>query len=324
MPLAGDVFDRFPQGIVVCDPGGRVVAANPRVRLDLSTMDAGGLRVATAPLHDNDSHVVLELRRESERRRAGDELRVFALGDLRVEGPDGSLSGAWLDQRAGQLLRFLVCRRGRVTPADVIAEAIWPHAGSAATNTLRHFVHALRERLEPERPRHATSAFIECRRGGYALRADRVWIDADAFERDVRQGMAALAAGKHAEAAQCLERAVALYREDFLSDEPYADWAFAERERLRAITHDAFRGLAELHADRPAVAATYLERLAELEPFDDDIHRQLISAWLRLGHKSRAARYYESFRVRHLREFGARPNFDLRQIACAAPAAGSA
>ena len=201
MPLAGDVFDRFPQGIVVCDPGGRVVAANPRVRLDLSTMDAGGLRVATAPLHDNDSHVVLELRRESERRRAGDELRVFALGDLRVEGPDGPLSGAWLDQRAGQLLRFLVCRRGRVTPADVIAEAIWPHAGSAATNTLRHFVHALRERLEPGRPRHAASAFIECRRGGYALRADRVWIDADAFERDVRQGMAALAAGKHAEAS---------------------------------------------------------------------------------------------------------------------------
>jgi DNA-binding SARP family transcriptional activator len=320
MPVAADVFDRFPHGIVVCDPGGRVVAANPRVRLDLSTMDADGLRVATAPLHDHGSHVVLELRQEGERRHSGGALRVFALGDLRVEGPDGPLSGAWLDQRAGELLRFLVCRRGRLTPADVIAEAIWPHAGSAGTNTVRHFVHALRERLEPERPRHAASAFIECRRGGYALRADRVWIDADAFERNVRRGMAALAAGDRPEAARRLERAVALYREDFLSDEPYADWAFAERERLRAIAHDAFQGLAELHADRPAVAAMYLERLAELEPFDDDIHRQLISAWLRLGRKSRAARYYESFQVRLLREFGARPDFDLRQIACAAPA----
>jgi len=324
MPVAADVFDRFPHGIVVCDPGGRVVAANPRVRLDLATMDADGLHVATAPLHDHGSHVVLELRQEGERRRPEGALRVFALGDLRVEGPDGPLSGAWLDQRAGQLLRFLVCRRGRVTPADVIAEAIWPHAGWAGTNTLRHFVHALRERLEPERPRHATSAFIECRRGGYALRADRVWIDADAFELDVRRGMAALAVGEHPEAARRLERAVALYREDFLSDEPYADWAFAERERLRAIAHDAFRGLAELHADRPAVAAVYLERLAELEPFDDDIHRQLIAAWLRLGRKSRAARYYESFRVRLLREYGARPDFDLREIACPEPAVRSA
>jgi DNA-binding SARP family transcriptional activator len=317
MPPAGDVFDRFPHGVVVCDPGGRVVASNPRVRVDLSAMDAGGLSVATAPLHDDGSHVVVELRREAARRHAGGGLRVFALGDLRVEGPDGPLSGAWLDQRPGQLLRFLVCRRGRVSPADVIAEAIWPRAGSAATNTLRHFVHALRARLEPERPRHAASAFIECRRGGYVLRADRVWIDADAFEGDVRRGMAALAVGDRAEAGRCLERAMALYREDFLSDEPYADWAFAERERLRAIAHGALRALAELHAERPAVAATYLERLAELEPFDDDIHRQLISAWLRLGRKSRAARYYESFRVRLLREFGARPDFDLRQIACA-------
>jgi DNA-binding SARP family transcriptional activator len=74
------------------------------------------------------------------------------------------------------------------------------------------------------------------------------------------------------------------------------------------------QGLAEVHGDHPAATAHYLERLAELEPYDDDVQRQLIAAWLRLGRKSRAARHYDSFRVRLAREFGERPDFELSQL----------
>src|SRR5215212_1552063 len=119
MGPAADVFDRFPHGIVVCDPGGQVVAANPRARLDLVAMDAGSVGIASAPLDDDGSHVVVELR---------------------------------------------------------------PPAA-------RHSV--------PRRPPRGASAFIECRRGGYAPRRDRVWIDAEAFEHDADEGLDALAAGEH-------------------------------------------------------------------------------------------------------------------------------
>ena len=37
--------------------------------------------------------------------------RVFAMGTLRIESPRGPLTGDWLEQRPGQLLRFLVCER---------------------------------------------------------------------------------------------------------------------------------------------------------------------------------------------------------------------
>ena len=53
-------------------------------------------------------------------------------------------------------------------------------------------------------------------------------------------------------------------------------------------------------------AIGYLERLAEIEPLDDDVERELLATWLRLGRKSRAARHYRSFRVRLMREFGER------------------
>src|SRR5204863_6057723 len=126
-------------------------------------------------------------------------LRIFTLGGLRVETPDGVHDGEWLDQRAGQLLRYLACERGRVAPADAIAEAIWPQAGPAAANSVRHFVHVLREHLEPDRPKGARSSYVVCRHGGYALAS--VWIDADEFEAEAARARAALA-GQDVRAAE--------------------------------------------------------------------------------------------------------------------------
>src|SRR3954451_5854543 len=190
---------------------------------------AGRYRVSAAPLYGDDSHVVLELRRERREQSTQQMLRVFTLGRLRVESPEGELSGDWIDQRAGQLLRYLACERRRIAPADAVAEAIWPQAGPAAANSVRHFVHVLRERLEPRRPKGMQSSYVVCSRGGYALASGRVWIDADEFEAEARRGMAALASGDVRTAELRLVRATQLYEGDFLSEEPYAEWALAER-----------------------------------------------------------------------------------------------
>jgi DNA-binding SARP family transcriptional activator len=280
--LALDAVERYPHAVIVCDPSGRVMTLNRRARELMAT---------------------------------GQEptLRIFALGRLRVAGPEGPLAQDWLGQRPGQLLRFLVCQRHRIAPADVIAEAMWPYPGAGAPITVRCLVHALRARLEPGRAGNALSPVV-CHRGGYALDHDQVWIDVDEFEREATSGLAALATGDRARARECLERAVDLYEDDLLTDEPYADWVLVERERLRALAADALRALAELCAEEPHAAAGYLERLSELEPFDDDVERQLLSAWLRMGRKSRAARHYHWFRVRVQREFGAGPELELAPL----------
>jgi DNA-binding SARP family transcriptional activator len=240
---------------------------------------------------------------------------IFALGPLRVDGPGGPLTGAWLEQRPGQLLRLLVCERREIVPVDAIGEAIWPHAGPAAPNTVRHFIHALRERLEPGRSRHSEPSPVVCRHGGYGLEGDNVWIDADELERQAALGAAAAEQGRRVQARAHLERALALYAGDFLADEPYAVWALSERERLRAVACDVLRSLVDIGAGLHDRVAGWLERLADLEPFDEDVHRELILAWLEMGRWSRAARHYESFRVRLLREFGAVPAFELPELA---------
>ena len=269
------------------------------------------LVVTATPLCDAGSQVLFEVRPDCRASTAA-PLRIFALGAMQVEGPAGPLVGDWLAQRPGELLRFLVCERWRIVPADVIGEAIWPHAGAAAPNTVRHFVHALRDRLEPGRSRSACASAVLCRRGGYGLDPDHVWVDVDEFEREAVAGIAALHDGRRAAAREHLERATACYRGDFLADDPYAEWALMERDRLRAVASEVLRALVDLVT--VPERACYLEQLAELEPFDDDVHRDLVAAWLLTGRRSRAARHYEAFRVRLLRAFGEPPGFELSDL----------
>jgi DNA-binding SARP family transcriptional activator len=284
---------------------------------------AGPLWITVAPLRDDGSRLVFEVRHAPERgtlappSTAVPLVRVFTLGRTEVFTPEGPLTGEWLDQRAGQLLKYLACERHRVVPAEEIAESLCRHPRRATLNTVRYFIHALRLKLEPDRPKHGRASVVLARHGGYTLNDTAVWIDADEFEARVNAGLGALAHGERAAAADHFENAVSLYRGDFLADEPYAEWALMERERLRTLVGKPLRALSELHADEPEAAAGYLEQLAQMEPFDGEIQRELLSMWVRQGRLSRAGRHYQAFQQRLLREFGNQPAFSLSELVLA-------
>jgi DNA-binding SARP family transcriptional activator len=277
--------------------------------------------VSAAPVYEDCSRIVMQIR-PGRRFQQGavnapqvsQQLKIYTLGRTRVENRDGPLGGDWLLQRSGQVLKFLVCERRRVVPTDVIAEAIWPQTLTTTSGTVRHSIHALRAHLEPGRGKNEESQYIHAHHGSYALNMERIWVDADAFEDEIRVGLAAFGQGEIGAAKQHLERALALYQGDFLADEPYADWALGEREQLRELVQKPLRVLAELSAKKPYRAAAYLERLAEMEPFDNEIQRSLISLWLKQGRKSRAVRHYHAFQLRLLKQFSEEPSFALSDL----------
>jgi DNA-binding SARP family transcriptional activator len=253
---------------------------------------------------------------------SGPELRITSFARTRVDTPEGPLRGEWLQQRPGQLLKYLVCERNRVVPADVIAEALWPGTGRQGLGNVRYSMHALREKLEPHRARGSRSAFIVTVQGGYALDRRHVRIDADDFDEAISQGLEAASRGDDEFAVERLVDALALYRGDFLADEPYVDWALDERDRLHNLAGRALRALTKIMVARHdlAAAAEYLEQLAELEPLDAETHRDLLAIWLAQGRRTEASRRYAIFRTRMLREFGEEPEFQLQDLRPAARA----
>jgi DNA-binding SARP family transcriptional activator/PAS domain-containing protein len=297
----------------------------PEIRIDTPPgSPVTAVWVTAAPLGVR-SGVLLHLRAGDarDRRRRSEphwikdpELTIKALGRIRVDSREGPLGGNWLQQRSGQILKYLICERDRVVQAEEIAEALWPFSGREALSSVRHFIHGLRDKLEPGRSPRAPSRFVVTVRGGYAINRRHVRIDVDTFTEAARGGLDAAERGEHELAGELLELAMALYRGDLLEDEPYAEWAMPERDRLRAVATSCLRALSRLalmRADRPS-AITHLERLAEFEPFDSDVHRELLRVLLAAGRRSEAMRRYSTFRARLGREFGAEPEFALADL----------
>jgi DNA-binding SARP family transcriptional activator len=301
------------------------------VRIDFGGCSHAAAWVTASPLDTDAGELLFHLRpgRPGDRRRRArpewpgeamaenPKLHITTLGGFAVEGGDGPIEGEWLEQRPGQLLKYLVCNRNGAIANDRIAEALWPQANPAeGRNRLRYYVHNLRERLEPKRVRRSPSSFVMARRGAYALDLSRVRVDVDDFEREARVGLAAYVQGVTESVAVHLDRALSLYGEGFLPEDPYEDWALEERERLHELAGRVLRAQIRirLQLDDVVAAVGHARRLAEMEPFDTDVQRLLIDLCLRRGRRSEAVRRYTMLRQRMLQSFGREPDFDLAEL----------
>jgi DNA-binding SARP family transcriptional activator len=307
----------------------RAGKALPEVRMELSRNgEESVVWVTASPIDVADARVVLYLRPDDA--RDGDSrvttvaqtpieapaLRIHTLGRTQISSDSADVGGEWLDQRPGQLLKYLICERHRVVTSDEIADALWPQAGPMTRNSVRHQVHVLRERLEPDRVSRADSQFIVTRRGGYMLDPDQVWLDADQFEAEISGGLTLFAQGDAAAGQDRLERGVTLYKGDLFTENLYAEWALEERDRLRELAGRGLRALVEIARSVGDLdtAAPHARRLAAMEPFDMDVQREFIELCMRRGRRSEAMRRYAIVRKRIKREFGQDPDFTLGDL----------
>ena len=247
---------------------------------------------------------------------SGPRLRIRVLGRTLVESPEGSIGGDWLDQRTGQLLKYLIAERHRAVHVDEIGESIWPGADFAIAGNVRYYVHALRRKLEPQRARREPSTFIASNAGSYRLNLNHIDLDADEFETCVTAGLDVLEHDPQLAASE-IERGLTLYRGDFLADSPYADWAMLERHRLHDLACRGLRSLAGIRLQGRLIdsAARSLEQLATLQPYDEGVHRQLMELDIMRGRRSDAVRRYAQLRTRIRSTFGHDPDFTPADLA---------
>lgn len=243
------------------------------------------------------------------------DVQVRSLGPLSVRIRGRTVDGDWLQQRPGEVFRYLLASRSGAARSEAIANALWPERGPAAVTNVRYCIYKAREQLD-ERGDPAGSLILRTA-GGYRLDPRRLALDVDVFQSKVTAGLAAHRAGKGRAAEAILAEALALYRGDFLADDPYAEWAFTEREYLRGLAGKALVASAEaaLADGRLEAAAQHLLRLSRLEPFDSQVHQMLIEVCLRRGRRTEALRHYSALRLRLARAFGETPDFNLANVA---------
>jgi DNA-binding SARP family transcriptional activator/predicted ATPase len=246
-----------------------------------------------------------------------DRLQFWLLGPFQVWRTDIRLDDMLSSQRAKTLLALLLIERGQYVPAERLIEAIWSHLEpAAALNNLQVTVRKLRRCLEPNLRRGSDSRYLLTEPAGYRFLVHDCVIDVDEFIQAVQRGQAALRHGDFSAAQVNLERARSLYRGDFLSDYPYADWAWTAREQLRETHLRVLEGLGEsylqlgLHHEAIAVCqqALAIDRLRE--PFT----RLLMQSKAALGQRAEALVAYEQCEQALSLELGVRPSAETRAL----------
>lgn len=228
---------------------------------------------------------------------------------------DGQQVTDWRGQRTQSLMQFLAAHRHRSVPRDELIAAVWPETDEdGGRHRLHQAVYELRRTLRAVDPGRSP---IVCGDGGYRLDSEiSVWVDVEEFDDLESAASRCLAARRHDEAAELGLQALRLYRGDFLSQVTSADWATAERNRLRARFVQLSIHVAELIARRGdhAGALAVVDPVLSVEPWNEDATVIKMHCHARGGARSLAAAAYRSCVEALNGEFGITPAAQTNRV----------
>ena len=163
-------------------------------------------------------------------------LAVQVLGGFAVlrDGVPVPLS-EWKTRKPRELLKILVCRRGRPTSRELFMEALWPGEDpQKLSNRLSVALSTLRTVLDPEH-RFGAEHFVRGDRDSIALDLNAVLVDAEVFLHEAETGLALRSDGPPGDAEEWLAQAESGYAGDVLEEDLYSEWAVSLREEARDV-----------------------------------------------------------------------------------------
>jgi DNA-binding SARP family transcriptional activator len=218
------------------------------------------------------------------------QLRIELLGGFRVERAGVARPVClWQRRTAKTLTKLLATHPGHRLHREQVLDILWPDVEpESALNSFGKALHAARRALEPELLPRESSAYLPLTDSMVALDTQRVWIDADHFERlaesALRQGDVA-----------GYEYALAAYGGELLPEDRYEDWCAERREHLAALHIQLLLGLAEAHEERGALSesAACLRDVLQHDATREDVHRRLMALYASIGARDQGMRQFQ-------------------------------
>jgi len=218
--------------------------------------------------------------------------------------------------KALAILRHLVANVPRPVSQDYLMGWLWPESDlKKARWSLNSAVCALRKVLSGAETLIVSPIRVVLEGGYYRLSTNvRVSSDRDAFDTLYASGQQFERDGQLREANAEYEKAIELYRGDFLVEDLYEEWTAIERERLVTAYTDMLKRLAVYYMRNgrchESIRACY--RILEKDRCDEDTHRLLMECFVRLGQRARALRQYRLCEQALGNEYDATPSPETR------------
>jgi len=242
-----------------------------------------------------------------------DSLRVFTLGGFSVERNGHVISNdEWPRYKTRDLLKVLLTSPDCPFAVEQLCEAIAPDASPrAALSNVRARISELRRSLEPGLARGRDSRFVARIGEAYTFRVTPdVWIDALEFESSVTSAQRETDIGNWADAVAAFEKALQLYRGEFLAEDRYEEWALAPRHRLQVLFLDSLETLATCFAElgRLRQAISCCRRILSVEPYRESVIYRLMQYQVESGQRAQALETYRRGTAALKSELGVDPS----------------
>jgi DNA-binding SARP family transcriptional activator len=221
-----------------------------------------------------------------------------------------------LTRSVSNLLAFLLLHRYRLYPREVLAGVFWGNQGEEqARKSLSTAIWRLRRLLEPEAiPKGTYLRTTSMGEVGFNQDSDH-WLDVAVFEDKVSHILAKKTGEMNPEDTLQLENALRLCESELLEGF-YDDWAVRERERLRLLLIKTLRRLMHytLEAEAYDDGLDYGQKILDLDPLREEIHREMMRLYMKNGQRSLAIRQFETCRRLLAKELDIYPMEDTRKL----------
>lgn len=245
------------------------------------------------------------------------DLTINMLGPVEIfRDPARPLAAdAWTTKRARDILCFIASRRHRRASKDSIIDTFWGEADFDAIEKNFHpTVSHIRKALNSNQP--LKQNFLLYRDGDYQLHPNFSYsIDTEEFDRLVAEGEAARRAGQQERYVESYEKALALYRGDFMQS-AYDEWVDEHRSYYREQYLRILESLAAA-AEKTKEWSRALDLAHQIlrdDSFREDIHCTIMRAHAALGNRVAVKEQYESLRKLLRAELGVEPVAETQKI----------
>lgn len=213
-------------------------------------------------------------------------LQIYALGPAKVLRDGQPITNAQWESATSKEMFFLLLEHPCGLRKDQILEIFWQDKPlQRADSNFHSTLHRLRRALSKNSILHED--------GWYRLNPRLKYeYDVQAFESELDRS--AEFKGEPQRAADCLRRAISLYKGDFL-EEFFSDWPFLRREALRNRYVNALLTLGDLHVEEGEYlrAIELYQQALIRDPYREDALQRIKDCYTRMGSHSMARDYHQ-------------------------------
>jgi WD40 repeat protein/DNA-binding SARP family transcriptional activator len=248
------------------------------------------------------------------------QLRICTLGSLSVTLGDQSVS-SFESAKVRALLVYLAVEAGRPHTRETLAGMLWPdYPQSSALTSLRNALANLRQAIG-DKLAQPPYLFITRQAIQFNLTSD-CWLDLAEFNRGLSQSYGERSKQPGPASIVGLQAAIDVYHGRFLEDfmipdsGAFEEWVLLKRERLNLEMMQGLRRLADYYEALGDYnqALPLARKQVELEPWQEEGHRQLMRLYAYSGMRSSALVQYATCQRTLESELGVQPEQETNTL----------